>query len=271
MSALAATPLPARRTEMFALATGEAGPPLAAAISTAPTLALLDAMARAVWARLAEGGLDEAGAQALAELAAARRKALKGIGEGACAASNAAFRPPLPRWRFPAPRTPRRPDRAASLERRRRLAASGPMPPALAAGFTTGELAALKIVADEISARGACALALGAIAARAGVSETTARNALRAAARHGLLTIEPRPRRGLPNLTNIVRMISREWRQWLARQPRRGEGAKIPGARTKSHISAPSTPAPDDASRKPELRMWRPGFASGTADPRPPT
>lgn len=101
------------------------------------------------------------------------------------------------------------------------------MPPALAARFSTGELAALKIVADEIAARGDCRLPLGAVAARAGVSETTARNALRAARRDGLLTVEQRPRRGLPSLTNIVRIVSREWLDWIARR-RAGGGCKKP-------------------------------------------
>jgi hypothetical protein len=258
MSTLPTTPHPVRRTGMFALATSEAEPPLAAAIAAAPSLALLDAMARAVWSRLAKGALDEAEAQGLAELAAARRRALKGGGEEPRSDSSVAARPPLPRWRYPAPRKPRRPDRAASLERRRRLAASGPMPPALAARFTTGELAALKIVADEIFAKGACALALGAIAARAGVSETTARNALRAAARDGLLTIEERPRRGLPNLTNIVRMISREWRDWLDRRPLRGGGCRnaertgrrVFGATTGPHAAAHTmTTRPERSAR----------------------
>jgi hypothetical protein len=91
------------------------------------------------------------------------------------------------------------------------------MPPALAAQFTTGELAALRIVADEIARRGDCRLPMGAVAARAGVSETTARNALRGARREELLTIEARPRPGRPNLTNIVRVISAEWLAWIAR------------------------------------------------------
>ena len=73
----------------------------------------------------------------------------------------------------------RSPNRRASIERRRTLAASGPMPPQLASQFTTGELAALRIVADAVRERGACMLTLGEIAARAGVCVTTARNALR--------------------------------------------------------------------------------------------
>lgn len=241
MSISAPTPRAMRRTVDCAATAPESGDPFAAAVWAAPTLAALDGLNRAIWARWAEGALDDDRAQALASLAAAQRGALKGVVAAAPSASSATpGRPPLPRHRFPAPRKPHRPDRAASLARRRRLAASGPMPPALAARFTTGELAALKIVADEIALRSDCRLTLGAIAARAGVSETTARNALRAARRDGLLSIEERPRRGLPNLTNIVRMVSREWREWLARRSRTGEGAKSRSARVESLIQPTS-------------------------------
>src|SRR4051794_16747019 len=88
---------------------------------------------------------------------------------------------------FPPKRRPQRsPDRQRSLERRRKLAASGPMPPALAARFTTGELAVLKIVADEVRTKGACVLSVAEMAARSGTSESTVRRALRAAV--GLIT-----------------------------------------------------------------------------------
>jgi hypothetical protein len=43
----------------------------------------------------------------------------------------------------------RSPDRQASFLRRRTLAGTGPLPPHLMAKFTTGEQAALKIVANE--------------------------------------------------------------------------------------------------------------------------
>ena len=39
-------------------------------------------------------------------------------------------------------------DRTASILRRRKLAASGPLPPALASQFTTGELAVLRIIGE---------------------------------------------------------------------------------------------------------------------------
>jgi len=88
-----------------------------------------------------------------------------------------------------------------------------------------------------------CFLTLGEIAARAGICVTTARNALRTAAREGLLTIEERRRDKRPNLANVVRVVSREWKTWIERGPKgkaqsrpgaaRGEGAKKQGPRIK--------------------------------------
>jgi hypothetical protein len=121
----------------------------------------------------------------------------------------------VPSWSHPPRRPQRSPDRAASIERRRHLAASGPMPPRLASRFTTGELAVLRIVGDEVRARGVCGLHVDAIAARAGVCRTTAQNAIREAYRLGLLIREERRRRGQPSLTNLIKIISTEWLTWL--------------------------------------------------------
>src|SRR4051795_4140848 len=115
---------------------------------------------------------------------------------------------------FPPKRRPQRsPDRQRSLERRRKLAASGPMPPALAARFTTGELAVLKIVADEVRTKGACVLSVAEMAARSGTSESTVRRAFRAAV--GLMTVQERRVPFRPNLTNVIRIVSREWLAWI--------------------------------------------------------
>lgn len=105
--------------------------------------------------------------------------------------------------------------------RRRRLAASGPMPPALAAGFTTGELAALRIVADEVRDKGSCDRTLGEIAVRAGVSIDTARRAVRQAAKLGFITVEERRRYRQPSLSNVLRIVSREWLTWIVKATQR--------------------------------------------------
>jgi hypothetical protein len=193
---------------------------LLTAISGTKSLSALDGYCRAVWSDWGAGRLTDDQAQNLAETIEARRRDVRAsdtvaarvpqVAAQAKAAGRLSHFPPKRK-------APRSPNRRASIERRRTLAASGPMPPQLAAQFTTGELAALRIVADAVRDRGACLLTLGEIAARAGVCVTTARNALRQAGREGLLTIEERRRDKRPNLANVVRIVSREWKSWIER------------------------------------------------------
>jgi len=70
------------------------------------------------------------------------------------------------------------------------------MPPALACKFTVSELAVLRIIGDEVRQHGQCDRCVDEIAARAGVCRRMVQNAIREAARLGLLTVEElRPRR----------------------------------------------------------------------------
>src|ERR687884_214346 len=123
----------------------------------------------------------------------------------------------------PAPQKPiqrrlgSRPRTPASMERRRRWAASGALPPALAARFTLAETAVLAVIAAEALRHGRCTLTIGHIAALAGVSETTVRNALRAARGLGLLSIEERRLTAWRNAPNVVRIVSREWQGGVRR------------------------------------------------------
>jgi hypothetical protein len=190
----------------------------AATIAAVRSLARLDAYARAVALDWGAGRLSDAAAQSLAEAVEARRREVRGVDTLAVRAPHvAALAHGRPSHFPPKRRRARSPDRAASIARRRQLAASGPMPPSLACHFTTGELAALRIVSDAVRASGRCAMTIGEVAARAGVGETTARNALRLAARLGLLTIQERRRQGAPSLANVVRVVSREWLAWLTK------------------------------------------------------
>jgi hypothetical protein len=151
----------------------------------------------------------------------------------------------------------RSPNRAASVGRRRLLAASGPMPPALAQNYTTCELAVLKILADEVSAKGYCALDIAQIAARAGVCKSTVRNATRAAEMDCLIKVLRRPRPGLKHLTNIITIIRAEWKQWVASRPRRrvssGNAAPLIPTGCKSVESTAS-----DLLKKDRIGVWRP-------------
>jgi hypothetical protein len=118
---------------------------------------------------------------------------------------------------FPPRRLQRAPKRPVAIARRRHLAASGPMPPALACKFTVSELAVLRIMWGRGAPARHCDPCVDEIAARAGVCRRMVQNAIREAARLGLLTIEERRREGRRNLPNVVRIVSKEWTSWLAR------------------------------------------------------
>jgi hypothetical protein len=152
----------------------------------------LDHLSRELWKAYAAGALSDDDAQAAAEAIRARK----------LASAPTALPPPKARRQ-------RSPDRQASIARRRHLAASGPMPPALAARFTQAEMAAFRIVSDEVRHHGVCGLHIDTIAARAGTCRTTVKNALREARRLNLVTVQERRRRGQKSLTNLVRIVSR--------------------------------------------------------------
>ena len=84
----------------------------------------------------------------------------------------------------------------------------------------------LALVAAEIVRRKDCRLAVGQLAAIAGVAETTVRNAIREAAKLGLVTVEERRVTGFRNDTNIVRIVSAEWQAWL-RLARKSPGGHL--------------------------------------------
>src|SRR3954453_3419338 len=183
---------------------------MAAAIDGARTLTRLDHLSRSIWQGLATGAVGDDDAQALAERLHACRSILRGD-----------LRPVgLPPGRpsiFPPRRLQRTPQRPVAIARRRHLAASGPMPPGLACKFTVSELAVLRIIGDEVRQHGQCDRCVDEIAARAGVCRRMVQNAIREAARLGLLTVEERRREGRRNLPNVIRIISREWASWLAK------------------------------------------------------
>lgn len=117
---------------------------------------------------------------------------------------------------FPAiKKRPKSPDLQASYERRSKLASLNPMPSNLDQQFTKGQLAVFKVVADQVRVKGCCMLYLGEIAARAGVCLATARNAIREAYRACLLTIQERRVHRSPNKSNIIRIISADWLEWI--------------------------------------------------------
>jgi hypothetical protein len=161
----------------------------------------LDELCRRVWAALADGMLTEDEAQTLDEMARDRRRP-----------PPQAIPAPPPR---PKPR-PRSPDRQRSLERRRRLSAAGMLPPVLACRFTLGERAVLYVIATEVSRRGRCDLYVDQIAAFAGVSRSTAKNAIREARKLGVIEVEPWKQAPDWNGPSRIRIVDKAWLTWLA-------------------------------------------------------
>lgn len=200
------------------------------AIAGLRTLPATDEIMRTISAAHWNGGgsplITEEEQGELEQLLHLRRLALRGLNKPAAGASASApqdTRPPLPRHLFPVRRTQRTPDRARSIARRRTLATAGVLPPALAAHFTTGELAVLAIIASDAGCTRQCDASIAEIAARAGVARTTVQNAVRRAGDLGLILMTERRQPGRPNDTNLIRIISAEWKQWIKR------GGKRPG------------------------------------------
>src|SRR4051812_23946430 len=206
---------------------------LRAAITAAPR-AELPTVSALLWKAYAAGQVTEAEASALSE-GIEVRKVLP-----------AARKPPQRRLGS-RPRSP------ASMERRRRWAASGALPPALASRFTLAEQAVLAVVSAEHRKRGDCRLTSKEVADVAGVSITTVKNALRAARGLNLLSIEERRLTAFRNASNIVRIVSPEWRTWL----RLGGGGK----------SVPRSPTPykNQRSRTSEAVWAAEGQRTGRA------
>jgi hypothetical protein len=193
---------------------------MASAINDARTLTRLDDLSRAIWQGWGANAVTDDQAQELATLIHARRLVVRGEVKPVGI-------PPGRASIFPPRRLQRAPVRSVAITRRRHLAASGPLPPSLACKFTVGELAALQIVADEVREKGHCDRTLGEIAARAGISRTTAQNAIRAASSLRLLTVQERRRQGQKNLPNVVRIVSREWQQWIKRGGQTGGRSSV--------------------------------------------
>ncbi|GJE78049.1 helix-turn-helix domain-containing protein [Methylorubrum suomiense] len=148
------------------------------------------------------------------------------LSEADYVARDAALRAGPARQRFWPPRRRRLAKR--DREHVRRLAYSGVMPPALAARFTPCQLAVLRIVGDA----GVCTASVAEIAGRAGVSPRTVQTTIRLAQGDGLVSVRARPVSAGRHDTNVVTVVSPEWRQWLRRaRPTRRPLLPVPDAR----------------------------------------
>ena len=223
--------------------------------------AALPAVSTALWKAFGEGHVSEAEAEALS-----------GLIEGRQLTERPADLPQRPTGSARS-RVGSRPRTDASMERRRRWAASGRLPPGLAARFTLAEQAVLSLVATEICRRGDCRLAVGHLAAIVGVAETTVRNAIREALKLGMVTVEERRVTGFRNDTNVVRIVLTEWTAWLrlARKagPRFNSGSSIfvIGAERGGCKSAKRTPTSFTYPVNLEARNPRKGCRQAAGDP----
>jgi hypothetical protein len=230
------------------------------AIASGPEL---DDIIRAAWCDHTNGRLTENEIEILDEAARTRREALQ--------PRQPARRPELHPAKKVAPqasarRSPRAPDRQRSIERRRRLAASGPMPPALAAKFSTGELAVFKIVGDAVLHQGRCDLCMDEIAGRAGVCRRLAQTAIREAEALGLLLIQERRLSTTRNDTNIITIVSGEWLDWLRIGGKGGGCKSIP---TTQHSDSFRRPHTVSRYRSNWRAAWQESATSTRERPRP--
>src|SRR4030095_8562107 len=116
---------------------------MTAAIDGARTLTRLDHLSRSMWQGVTAGAVADDDAQALAERLHARRSLIRGeIKPVGLPLGLPSISPPR--------RLQRAPKRPVAIARRGHLAASGPMPPALACKFTVSELAVLRIGGAEV-------------------------------------------------------------------------------------------------------------------------
>jgi hypothetical protein len=178
------------------------------AVETAPRVKLAG-VGEVLWRAWAAGQVSDTEAEELSQLLEARKA-------------------------LPAPEKPvrrhvgSRPRSSASMERRRSWAAAGRLPPAIAARFTMAEQAVLAVVASQAQRAGACMLTIGHIAALAGVSETTVRNAVREAKALGLILVEESRRSAWISNPNRLTIISREWSAWLKLTGANSRSPRIP-------------------------------------------
>lgn len=110
-------------------------------------------------------------------------------------------------------------ERQKEIARRRTWGGGGNMPANVRAKYTEAERAALSVVAEQCRRKGFCDLCIKEIAKIAGVSRTSVQNALRKASSKTMahVSVRERPQQGNVSLSNIVKIICREWLGWIGR------------------------------------------------------
>lgn len=90
------------------------------------------------------------------------------------------------------------------------IAAGGLLPPGIARGLTSGEIAVLRLVAGEVRRKGHCDTPQHQIASTLDVGIATVEGALQLARRRGLLSPKPRISRNAPPPLHIT-IIDTNW------------------------------------------------------------
>lgn len=188
------------------------GPNLLARLLAARSLLEVDDCARAAWILNGEGLIADEEMAYLAPLIEHQRKSIQT--ETCCrpypvschgrANQHCHRRPPIPQDR-----------KEASWLRRRGLAKDCIIPTCIARMFTLSKLAVLAVIVRAVIERGSSRMSLPEIAARAGVGCTTARYALRDAARMGLITITENRLNKRWHRPNTIRIACQRWLAWL--------------------------------------------------------
>jgi hypothetical protein len=113
------------------------------------------------------------------------------------------------------------PDREKSIRRRRRLAATHPLPPAMAGEgkLTFSELAYARVLADDNLIAGDSRDCHDKMAARVGTCSRTIQRAQKRLEKLGWIEVELRPNKGQKHDSNVVRITSPEWLTWIMMGP----------------------------------------------------
>lgn len=234
------------------------------AIGAAETGSELDDLVKLVWRGNFDGAIDDVDAMHLVKYVEQRRPLHRHARQQLTFPGIPVPEPNLrrvtstrQRSRFPRRREQRAPDKQASYERRHRLAYSGVLPRHLAPGLTIGDMAVMRIIADEYVRAAGCELSLAALAARAGVCRKTAKRAMQKARGERLISIEERPVHGRRHKTNLIRIISFEWLKWL-RRPKEKNGADQVAGGGGHFVPPTDTTTTDDGGGVVEFRKTEP-------------
>ncbi|GAA5666749.1 hypothetical protein T8J41_20235 (plasmid) [Nitratireductor rhodophyticola] len=181
------------------------GPNLLARLLAAGSHQQVDECAKAAWVLNGEGLIADEEMDYLAPVIEHRRKwireGMRSVRSPACVGR---CRPAIPSKM-----------RSSVWLRRRALAKDCIIPTCLAEAFTVSKLAVLSVIARAVMDRGQSNMSLPEIAARAGVGCTTARYAIRDAARMGLISVSENRINRFWNRPNTIRIVCGRWLRWL--------------------------------------------------------